>query len=125
MFGMNCLDVACYYQNYEIVYLLLKYQFTTEELRKRQVIFQSKFPGQINLIDAKVQDLIDYFESYIPSMGRMFLLRNLQKEDPNNQQLSKFSSLLGDLLPEEFLEIAKYYTPTEQNSVEQTAATTS
>lgn len=125
MFGMNCLDVACYYQNYEIVYLLLKYKFTTEELRKRQVIFQTKFPGQINLIDTKVQELIDYFESYMPSMGRMFLLRNLQKEDPNNQQLSKFSSLLGDLLPEEFLEIVKYYTPTEQNCIEQTAATTS
>ena len=118
MFGMNCLDVACYYQNYEIVYLLLKYRFSTKELRERNEIFKQKYPEQVNLIDEKVQQLMDYFDNYLPSTSRMFLLRKVQQRDPGNTQLTKYSTLLLDLLPGEFLEIAKYYTPSGSNHLE-------
>lgn len=112
---MSCIDASCYRKKYPAVFLLLKNGIPTQKLRERHQHFLSAYPKDpIILIDEKIEQIMDYFDNYMPKVQNYHLIKELQSKlpevEPKQDELKKYSHILKNL-------VSKHYENILNNSV--------
>lgn len=109
---MNCVDAACFHREYHIIFLLMRYGAKSETIRARNKEFSEKYKkDQVTLMDSKIEEIMDFFELYLPRIDAFVMLRNAQKKDPTDHHLPgvKHPALLGKLLSKRFEKVMHEY----------------
>lgn len=104
---MSCIDAACYRKKYPTVFLLLKSGISSAKIRERHQHFKVTYPKDpISLVDEKIEQIMDYFDKYLPQVETFHLVRELQTSKPTvvprQEDLKRHSSTLKGLISKHY-----------------------